>query len=119
MTPAPGVLDLPEQTAALAFNRMGEALQSIRVVASPYLHPWQTCLVAHHAEWFRNRQRRSTRCTVGVILDQTVCHPSRWRGKETHRGLGDSVAQLLARQLERSEEGCIIGCLTHRGGSLI
>jgi hypothetical protein len=66
---ASGVLDLPEQAAILAFDCLGEALQPVRIVASPHLHPWQTCLVTHHAKRFRHRQRRPARCTVGVILD--------------------------------------------------
>jgi hypothetical protein len=36
--PAPGVLDLSKQATVLAFHRVGEALQPVSVVASPYLH---------------------------------------------------------------------------------
>ena len=103
VAPASRILDLPEQTAILAFHRIDQAFQPVRVVAPPYLHAWQTGLVPHHAEWFRHRHRSPAGGAIGVVLDQPIRHPSRGRGEQTHRRVGDSVAQPFARQLERGE----------------
>ena len=97
MAPASGILDLPEQTAILAFHRLGEAFQAVRIVAPPHLHARQTGLMPHHAERFGHRHCGAAGGAIGVVLDQPIRHPARRRGEQAHRRVGDPVAQPFAR----------------------
>ena len=118
MPSAPGILDLPEQTAILALHGFGETFELVRVVAPPHLNARQASLVPHHAERFRHRHRRSASGTIGVALDQAIRDPPGRRDEKAHRCVGDPVAQPLAGQLERGEQGGEIGSRLHGSDSL-
>ena len=79
MTPSSGILNLPEQSAILAFNRSGKTFQPVHIVAAPDLDPRQTRLMAHHSERFSHGHSGATRGAVDVILDQTLRDAARRR----------------------------------------
>ena len=92
MSTAPCVLNLANQTAVLAFHRIGEAFETIRIVLSPDLNSRQTRLMSHHAEGLRHAQCRAACRPIRMIQNLPVRDPSGRRRESRNGRMSDPIA---------------------------
>ena len=105
VTAAAGVLQLADQSAILAFDRVGPASQPGEFIVVPGADPRRdTPLVRRGGERLGDDHAGAAARAVGVVLDQAIGDATIETTHGGHRRVDDAVAQPLSRQRERRKQ---------------